>query len=160
MCTSSFVCEKTYHPLMPCPRHTRFHNVHISHAVYRADRGAASGHIRFGCRPAKYGRWLAKLAKSGLLPHEFGIFVRSPAQLDRAPSAAAEAGMPFKILDERVDTTSGHVSICACTSVSKPSATTLICKMSTRPNDTFGTLPIPVRETICWSRALNRHPNF
>jgi superfamily I DNA/RNA helicase len=57
------------------------------------------------------GSWLAQLTKSGLLPHECGIFVRSPAQLDRARSAAAEAGMPFKVLDERVDTTSGHVSI-------------------------------------------------
>ena len=57
------------------------------------------------------GNWLAQLAKSGLLPHECGIFVRSSAQLDRARSAAAEAGMPFKVLDERVDTTSGHVSI-------------------------------------------------
>jgi superfamily I DNA/RNA helicase len=57
------------------------------------------------------GNWLAQLAKSGLLPHECGIFVRSSAQLDRARSAAAEAGMPFKILDENVDTTSGHLSI-------------------------------------------------
>lgn len=57
------------------------------------------------------GNWLAQLTKSGLLPHECGIFVRSPAQLDRARSAATEAGMQFKVLDERVDTTSGHVSI-------------------------------------------------
>jgi superfamily I DNA/RNA helicase len=57
------------------------------------------------------GNWLAQLAKSGLLPHECGIFVRSAAQLSRARSAAAEAGMPFKVLDEHVDTTSGHVSI-------------------------------------------------
>ena len=57
------------------------------------------------------GNWLAQLTKSGLLPHECGIFVRSPAQLDRARSAATEAGMPFKVLDERIDTTSGHVSI-------------------------------------------------
>ena len=57
------------------------------------------------------GNWLAQLMKSGLLPHECGIFVRSPAQLDRARSAVAEAAMPFKVLDERVDTTSGHVSI-------------------------------------------------
>ena len=57
------------------------------------------------------GNWVAELAKSGLLPHECGIFVRSSAQLNRARSAAAEAGMPFKVLDEHVDTTSGHVSI-------------------------------------------------
>jgi superfamily I DNA/RNA helicase len=57
------------------------------------------------------GNWLAQLTKSGLLPHECGIFVRSSAQLNRARAAAAEAGMPFKVLDENVDTTSGHLSI-------------------------------------------------
>jgi mRNA-degrading endonuclease RelE of RelBE toxin-antitoxin system len=57
------------------------------------------------------GNWLAQLMKSGLLPHECGIFVRSSAQLNRARATAAEAGMPFKVLDENVDTTSGHVSI-------------------------------------------------
>jgi superfamily I DNA/RNA helicase len=50
-------------------------------------------------------------AKEGVLPHEFGVFVRSAAQLDRARAAAAVAGMPFKILDEHVETTNGQVSI-------------------------------------------------
>jgi superfamily I DNA/RNA helicase len=57
------------------------------------------------------GNWLVQLTKSGLLPRECGIFVRSSAQLNRARATAAEAGMPFKVLDENVDTTSGHVSI-------------------------------------------------
>jgi superfamily I DNA/RNA helicase len=57
------------------------------------------------------GNWLAQLTKSGLLAHECGIFVRSSAQLSRARAAAEEGGMPFKILDENVDTTSGHISI-------------------------------------------------
>ena len=34
-----------------------------------------------------------------------------PQQLDRARAAVKAAGMPFKILDEHVETTSGHVSI-------------------------------------------------
>ena len=55
--------------------------------------------------------WIAEAAKSGILPHEFGVFVRSATQLDRAQAAVKEAGMPFKILDEKVQTTSGHVSI-------------------------------------------------
>src|SRR5258708_1762303 len=50
------------------------------------------------------GGWLAEHAKARLLPHEFGLFVRSAAQLDRAKAAATKAGMPFKILDERVET--------------------------------------------------------
>jgi hypothetical protein len=57
------------------------------------------------------GNWLPQLMQSGLVPHECGIFVRSSAQLNRARAAAEQAGMPFKVLDEHVDTTSGHVSI-------------------------------------------------
>ena len=49
--------------------------------------------------------------RPGVLPHEFGVFVRSEAQLDRAQAAVKAAGLPFKILDEHVETTSGHVSI-------------------------------------------------
>jgi mRNA-degrading endonuclease RelE of RelBE toxin-antitoxin system len=55
--------------------------------------------------------WIAEHAKSGVLPHEFGLFVRSEAQLDRARAVAKEAGLAFKVLDEYVDTTSGHISI-------------------------------------------------
>lgn len=58
------------------------------------------------------GSWISDLAKTtGLLPHEFGAFVRSEAQLDRARSAAKEAGLPFKVLDEHVETVSGYLSI-------------------------------------------------
>jgi superfamily I DNA/RNA helicase len=39
------------------------------------------------------------------------VFVRSTGQLERAQAAVKEAGLPFKILDERVETTSGRVSI-------------------------------------------------
>ena len=55
--------------------------------------------------------WLAEQAKAGMLPHEFGVFVRSEGQLDRARAAVSESALPFKILDEHVETTSGHVSI-------------------------------------------------
>lgn len=55
--------------------------------------------------------WISERSKSGLLPHEFGVFVRSPAQLDRATAAAQKAGLSFKILDEHVATATGHLSI-------------------------------------------------
>jgi len=58
------------------------------------------------------GAWLAQQAKAGLLPHEFGVFVRSTGQLERAQAAVKESGLPSKILDDHVETTSGHVSIC------------------------------------------------
>jgi superfamily I DNA/RNA helicase len=57
------------------------------------------------------GKWIAERAKDGVLPHEFGVFVRSAAQLDRARAAVKEAAIAFKILDEHVETTSGYLSI-------------------------------------------------
>lgn len=58
------------------------------------------------------GASIAAQSKAGVLPHEIGVFVRSPAQLGRAEAAVKKAGLPFKILDEHVETASGHVSIC------------------------------------------------
>ena len=60
---------------------------------------------------AAVGAWLSEQSKAGVLPHEFGVFVRSAAQLDRAQAAVKAAGLPFKILDEHVETATGHASI-------------------------------------------------
>jgi superfamily I DNA/RNA helicase len=57
------------------------------------------------------GAWLKEHAQQGLLPHEFGVFVRSAAQLERATAAAKASGMSFLVLDEHVETKRGHVSI-------------------------------------------------
>ncbi len=57
------------------------------------------------------GNWIAAHVNEGVLPHEFGVFVRSAAQLYRAEAAVKAAGLAFKILDEHVETISGHVSI-------------------------------------------------
>ena len=57
------------------------------------------------------GAWLAEQAKGGVLPHEFGVFVRSPAQINRVVAAVGAASLSYKILDEHVETASGHVSI-------------------------------------------------
>ncbi len=55
--------------------------------------------------------WIKETSTTGVLPHEFGVFVRSAAQIGRAQAAVKKAGLPFTILDERVETISGHVSI-------------------------------------------------
>lgn len=55
--------------------------------------------------------WLSGHMKDGVLPHEFGVFVRSEAELDRARSAVAASGTKFKVLDEHVETATGQVSI-------------------------------------------------
>ena len=55
--------------------------------------------------------WLSEHLKTGVAPHEFGVFVRSEAELPRARAAVEGAGIPFKVLDEHVETTSGYASI-------------------------------------------------
>ncbi|MEY9594822.1 mRNA-degrading endonuclease RelE of RelBE toxin-antitoxin system [Bradyrhizobium yuanmingense] len=57
------------------------------------------------------GHWVAELTAAGVLPHEFGVFVRSEAQLDRARAAVEQSGLEFRVLDDRVETASGQVSI-------------------------------------------------
>lgn len=60
---------------------------------------------------ASVARWLCNLRTEDVNPHEIGVFVRSPAQLERASKAAEKAGLLFKILDEQVEGTSGYVSV-------------------------------------------------
>ena len=56
--------------------------------------------------------WLSALKTAeNILPHEIGVFVRSPAQLERASKAVQKAGLPFKVLDEQIETISGYASI-------------------------------------------------
>jgi hypothetical protein len=55
--------------------------------------------------------WIIEHLQNGLLPHEFGIFVRTPAELERAKIAVAQAGLKFKVLDDYVETASGFISI-------------------------------------------------
>jgi mRNA-degrading endonuclease RelE of RelBE toxin-antitoxin system len=57
------------------------------------------------------GQWLTDRIAEGLKPHEAGVFVRSVAELKRARAAVDAAGLPYKVLDDNVETTSGHVSI-------------------------------------------------
>jgi mRNA-degrading endonuclease RelE of RelBE toxin-antitoxin system len=56
-------------------------------------------------------KWIVDLSNEGVMPHEFGVFVRSSGELNRARVAVEKAGLPFKILDEKVETISGKVSI-------------------------------------------------
>jgi mRNA-degrading endonuclease RelE of RelBE toxin-antitoxin system len=55
--------------------------------------------------------WIKARAQEGLQPHEIAIFVRSRSELDRARAAAELAAIPFKILDDRVETVHGKASI-------------------------------------------------
>jgi superfamily I DNA/RNA helicase len=57
-------------------------------------------------------KWLQEQVKGGLLAHEIGLFVRSESQLNRAEASAKKAGLKYKVLDSRLSTISGHISIC------------------------------------------------
>ncbi len=55
--------------------------------------------------------WLSKRGSEGVLAHEMGVFVRSDKELDRARNAVGDVELPFKVLDENLETTAGYVSI-------------------------------------------------
>jgi superfamily I DNA/RNA helicase len=57
------------------------------------------------------GQWIGEMTTEGTIPSEIGVFVRSDAELERAQSAVEQAGLPFKVLDDDVDTFTGRVSI-------------------------------------------------
>jgi len=42
--------------------------------------------------------------REGVVPHEIGVFVRSPAELERARAAVEDAKLPYKVLDDNVET--------------------------------------------------------
>jgi len=56
-------------------------------------------------------KWLTDRISGGVLPHELGVFVRSDNEFDRARNAVEDAGLPYKILDENLNTISGYVAI-------------------------------------------------
>lgn len=55
-------------------------------------------------------KWIAERAAEGPA-HEIGVFVRSEEEIKRAEAAIAKAGLPARVLDDRVETTSGKVSV-------------------------------------------------
>jgi len=58
------------------------------------------------------GQWVLERRSEGLQPQEIGVFVRSQAQLSRARAAIQAAGIPYKTLDEEMETTTGNISLC------------------------------------------------
>jgi superfamily I DNA/RNA helicase/mRNA-degrading endonuclease RelE of RelBE toxin-antitoxin system len=60
---------------------------------------------------ARVASWLRQRLAEGVVPQEIAIFVRSPAEVERASAAADGAGVAHRLLDERVATTFGQVSI-------------------------------------------------
>ena len=57
-------------------------------------------------------KWLQNLVQEGIELHEIAVFVRSPAELERARLAVTSANLSFQVLDDQVESISGQVSIC------------------------------------------------
>ncbi len=57
------------------------------------------------------GAWLAARAQNGMLPAEIAVFVRSPAQLERAKAAVESAGMAGQVLGQRLRIEPGKIAI-------------------------------------------------
>jgi mRNA-degrading endonuclease RelE of RelBE toxin-antitoxin system len=55
--------------------------------------------------------WIAERIAEGCAAHEFGIFVRSDAQIARAARAAATAKLPYRVLDLHLQVPSGFASL-------------------------------------------------
>ena len=55
--------------------------------------------------------WLRDRNSDGIAAHEIGIFVRSAEQLERAQTAARETGLPYKVIDDHMETITGQMSI-------------------------------------------------
>jgi superfamily I DNA/RNA helicase len=55
--------------------------------------------------------WLRRCIAQGVVPEEMGVFVRSSAELARACAAVESADLGWVVLDDKVRTRSGRVSI-------------------------------------------------
>ena len=55
--------------------------------------------------------WIRARLNEGIEPHEVAVFVRSEGQIERAQSTVAAAGVQSLVLDDRLETRSGKVSI-------------------------------------------------
>ncbi len=57
------------------------------------------------------GSWIAQQLEAGLEPQEIAVFVRSDEQLDRARAAVEAADAKSLVLDERMETRTGHIAL-------------------------------------------------
>ena len=58
------------------------------------------------------GEWLKARHGEGIVPQEIGVFVRSDKEVVRRAAGIERAGLSFMLLDQHVETISGHVSLC------------------------------------------------
>lgn len=57
-------------------------------------------------------QWILKQNQNAIPPHEIAVFVRSTREIDRAIQAITLAGISAKVLDENVQLSRKHISVC------------------------------------------------
>ena len=60
---------------------------------------------------AAVGAWIASLRDQGVQPDEIGVFARSSTELNRARQATESANVPYKVLDDGAEPTTGLASV-------------------------------------------------
>lgn len=60
---------------------------------------------------AEVGKWLKECTNAGLAPRELGVFVRTQSMLPRAEASVQAAALTARVLDEKQEPRSGHVSV-------------------------------------------------
>jgi len=56
--------------------------------------------------------WIKEQIENNVIAHEIGVFVRSAKEFNRAKTAIEKAGYGYKILDENLEYSRNHISIC------------------------------------------------
>jgi mRNA-degrading endonuclease RelE of RelBE toxin-antitoxin system len=55
--------------------------------------------------------WISQCSQTGIIPSKIGIFVRSQDEILRAVAAVDSAGLPYTVLNEKIQFKSGHLSV-------------------------------------------------
>jgi superfamily I DNA/RNA helicase len=55
--------------------------------------------------------WISQCSQKDIIPSEIGVFVRSQNEISRAVAAVESAGLPYTVLDEKIQLKSGHLSV-------------------------------------------------
>jgi hypothetical protein len=80
-------------------------------SVFNGPTPLLNGFTSEAAEVAAVGDWLKKRLGEGIPPQEIAIFVRSDGQLNRARAAAEHAGLPYIVLDEKVEIPRAAASI-------------------------------------------------
>lgn len=80
-------------------------------SVFNGPEPSISIHPDEAAEQTAVASWITGLLKTGMVPGEIGVFVRTVAEIPRARAALDVARIPYLTLDDRVATVSGSASV-------------------------------------------------